>query len=110
MLTSTMSTLPLPLTSGSLEAKQLIRTVVGSTVQLAAITGLVELIATRNRRGLLSGPMFIVRLNVLVKMVVPVVVFVAMTETVPVMIWLVVFVAMFANIVVLMFSNDTWIC
>ena len=105
-----MSTLPLPLISWSLEAKQLIRTVVGSTVQLTAITGLVELITTRNRRGVLSGPMFIVRLNVLVKMVVPVVVFVATTETVPVMMWVVVFAMMFAKIVMLMFSNDTWTC
>src|SRR5882672_7016471 len=110
MPTSTMSTVPLPLTSGSLEAKQLIWIVVGSTVQLAAITGLVEVIATRNRRGPLSGPAFIVRLNVLVKMVVSVVVFAATTETVPVMMWVVVFAMTFANIVMLMLSNDTWIC
>src|SRR5712691_7112215 len=69
MLTSMMWTLQPPLTSGSLEAKQLIQTVVWSTVQLVAITGLVDVMAARDRQGLFSGPMFVVRLNVLVKSV-----------------------------------------
>src|ERR1700758_2098699 len=101
MLTSMMSTVPLPETSGSLEAKQLSPLVVWLIVHVAAIAGPVEPIVTRNRLGLLSGPALMVTLNVLEKMIIPVVVFEATTDTVPVMKCEVAFAAMFVVTVML---------
>ncbi len=49
MPTSTMSTIPLPVTSGFLEAKQLSCAAVGFIVQLVVMVGFVEVIVTRNR-------------------------------------------------------------
>ena len=108
MPTSIMSIVPFPVTSGSLEAKQLSLLVVGLMVQVAAMVWLVEPIVTRNRLGLLSGPSLIVALNVLEKMIIPVVVFEATTETVPVMMCVVAFAAIFVVTEMLMLSKIAW--